>query len=182
MPNDSCLIYGGVILKPIPFEDRFWAGSDGFIYSMFSKHGPRPRPLKLSVALDKDGYRKTDITRDKKKKTIRVANYVARAFHGLPKAGQEVRHKDGSKTNDIPSNLCWGTQLENAQDREAHGRTARGEKSGTAILTNHHVSVIKSRLLAGELQKHLAQEFGVHKTTIQAIAAERNWKWLQAHQ
>lgn len=169
-------------LKLIPGETRFFAGSDGAIYSLFSNRGLRPQPLRLSVSLDKDGYEKTEITENKKKKTISVHNAVAKAFLGLPLPGQEVRHKDGSRRNNIPVNLCWGTRLENAQDRELHGRTAKGEANGVAKLTNSQVSQIKQRLSEGELQKNIARSFGVHKTTIQAIASERNWKWLQAHQ
>lgn len=155
------------------------AGSDGFIYSTISSRGPRPRPLRLAVKRDKDGYYKTEITRDGVKKTIRVHNAVAKAFKGLPRAGQECRHRDGSKRNNLPSNLCWGTRLDNARDRDRHQRTAKGERSGSAVLSNSQAVEIKLRLRFGELQKNLAVEFGVCKATISHIKTGRNWKWLQ---
>lgn len=51
-----------------------------------------------------------------------------------------------------------------------------------SVLSNAQTLEIKRRLSNGELQKKLAAEFRVHKTTISHIAMERNWKWLQVQQ
>lgn len=65
-------------------------------------------------------------------------NYVHRpihalvllAFAGARAPGQVCRHLNGDSLDNRLSNLRWGTALENAADREAHGRTARGARNG----------------------------------------------------
>lgn len=52
-----------------------------------------------------------------------VHRLVAMAFHGeAPKGRNLALHKDGNYLNNIPENLYWGNQYENAQDRIRHGR------------------------------------------------------------
>ncbi|MFE5290134.1 NUMOD4 motif-containing HNH endonuclease [Nocardia sp. NPDC056611] len=50
-----------------------------------------------------------------------VHQLVARAFHGEPKEGQEVRHLDDNPANNTPGNLAWGTRSENVRDRVRNG-------------------------------------------------------------
>lgn len=67
------------------------------------------------------------------KVTRHVHELVALAFLGPPPSAEhEVRHLDGDRTNNRPSNLVYGTAKENAADREAHGRTARGNRNGNS--------------------------------------------------
>jgi hypothetical protein len=63
-----------------------------------------------------------------------VHQVICHAFHGpQPTPAHEVRHIDGDSANNLPDNLCWGTRKQNAADREAHGRTSRGEAHSAAI-------------------------------------------------
>ena len=55
------------------------------------------------------------------KKSVAVHRLVALAFHGEPEPGQLVRHLDGDQTNNVPSNLAWGTMAENQLDSVRHG-------------------------------------------------------------
>ena len=48
-----------------------------------------------------------------------------------------LRHLDGNKTNPHADNLAWGTQKENAADRERHGKTSRGSKHSAAIRSSN---------------------------------------------
>ncbi len=50
---------------------------------------------------------------------------VAEAFISPRPPGQEVRHLDGTRTNNVWTNLAWGTTAENAQDTLRHGRNPR---------------------------------------------------------
>lgn len=61
-----------------------------------------------------------------------VHTLVAETFVG-PKDGQ-VRHLDGNPFNNSPDNLAWGTAKQNAEDRDRHGRTARGKRHPQAAL------------------------------------------------
>lgn len=81
-----------------------------------------------------DGYPSVRIYVDGKRKRIAVHVLVAREYlEPKPSPDYEVRHLDGNKCNPNVGNLAWGTRKENADDRERHGRTSRGEKHSAAI-------------------------------------------------
>ena len=67
--------------------------------------------------LDKDGYYLTTLSKEGIKTTFHIHELVCFAFIGPRPKGLVVRHLDHSKTNNIPSNLCWGTPQENSADR-----------------------------------------------------------------
>lgn len=75
----------------------------------------------------------------------------------------------------MPTNLKWGLQQENADDRERHGNTARGERAGSSKLTVAIVCSIRERVAKGELQKTIAKEYGLCKGTVSHIITGRNW-------
>lgn len=76
---------------------------------------------------DQYGYLTVRLTGTTGRHKVKVHRIVCLAFHGLPPTWKyEVRHLNGDKLDNRPSNLAWGTQLDNAADRERHGRTARG--------------------------------------------------------
>ncbi len=56
------------------------------------------------------------------KRTYRfIHQLVLETFVGPCPQGMICRHLDGNKTNNRVENLCWGTSLENAQDKFIHG-------------------------------------------------------------
>lgn len=80
------------------------------------------------------GYPSVRIMVDGKRKRIAVHVLVAREhLPPRPSPDHEVRHLDGDKLNPRAHNLAWGTQKENADDRERHGRTSRGQAHSSAI-------------------------------------------------
>lgn len=46
-----------------------------------------------------------------------------------PSPQHEIRHLDGTRTNNHADNLAWGTRADNAADRVKHGRTYRPDWS-----------------------------------------------------
>ena len=79
-----------------------------------------------------------------------------------------------------PSHLFLGTQLENVADREAKGRSARGERvsmrgarNGTAKLRD--ADVVAIRLAAGS-QAAIAARFGITQTTVSRIRRRLGWR------
>lgn len=81
---------------------------------------------------------------------------VCAAFNG-PKPSPEMHcaHRDGCKLNNTPSNLYWATPLENAADRERHGKTHRGPRSPDAIARlprgdTHWARINPERVVKGE--------------------------------
>jgi O-acetyl-ADP-ribose deacetylase (regulator of RNase III) len=76
-----------------------------------------------------------------------------------------------------PDHLRWGTRLENAADKVAHGTMARGERVGSAKLTAAQVEEIRERYAAGGIaQEALGREFGVVHATISRIVSGRSWE------
>lgn len=68
-------------------------------------------------------YLKVDVYRDgDEKSTLRyVHDLVCRAFHGPPKKGQVVLHKNNKRKDNRPNNLKWGTQQQNVKDAYKDG-------------------------------------------------------------
>jgi hypothetical protein len=99
---------------------------------------------------------------------------VLNAFVGPCPEGMEARHLDGNRFNPALSNLCWGTKLENAQDRVTHGTWARGEKQGRAKLT--WAVVEKMRADTGKTQRQLAVDYGVSRTVAGRVRRGESWK------
>lgn len=126
--------------KPIPgYGMRFEASSLGRIRvastgRILSQRQPRGYP---TVSIHHSGRGAT-----------RVHRLVAAAFHGPCPDGMEVRHLDGVRTNNTPSNLAYGTHLENLQDTVRHG-TARNAHTGkTHCIRGHEFSDANTRVYA----------------------------------
>ena len=85
--------------------------------------------------------------------------------------------------------LFIGTSADNMADRDAKGRTARGERHGSrthperfmgegspgAKLTEEQVREIRCRRADGESQRAVARAFCVAPSTINAIARRKSW-------
>lgn len=96
--------------------------------------------------------------------------------YGEPPPGAMIRHLCGNRACVNPVHLVAGTHEENMQDRDDHGRTARGERHGCAKLTYQQVEEIKARLAAKEKGRAIAKAFGVHESTISMIKRGRIWE------
>lgn len=74
-------------------------------------------PKMLTVSLDSDGRPAVGVAG----RIRRVHNLMLEAFVGQPAPGQEVRHLDGDRTNNVLANLAYGTHVENMADQVRHG-------------------------------------------------------------
>ncbi len=78
-----------------------------------------------------------------------------------------------------PKHIRWATAWENGQDRIAHGRSGRGESSGSAKLTEIQVFEIRRRAASGrESQAQIGRDYGVGEDAIGDIHRRTNWGWL----
>ena len=107
-----------------------------------------------------------------------VGTLVLLSFVGPRTEGMQVCHfPDADTKNNRLDNLRWGTAAENAEDREKHGRTARGERNGASVLTTEKVKQIKRLLAKGGIGKQrIATEFKVAKYLITRIQRGELWK------
>ncbi len=167
----------GVILKAIPVSpnDDYMAGSDGQIYSRTKYAGFGKKVLvdwyPLVGHKTTKGYRSISMCHNNTKVTKNVHRLICMAFHGIPeKESMQVRHLDGNPKNNAPENLRWGTQQENWQDRELHGRGIKGEKHHASKLTDeerkHLRWAVKAKLCS---RRHAARMLGMSQSSISEI-------------
>jgi hypothetical protein len=82
----------------------------------------------------------------------------------------ECRHWDGDRSNNNDWNLVYGTRLDNAEDRERHGRTVRGERSTSARISDDDVAKIKEIYAAKEANQYeLAARFSISQAQVNNI-------------
>lgn len=111
-----------------------------------------------------------------------LASHVSWELHNGPiPEGLCVLHNCPGGDNPIcvnPAHLFLGTKAVNNSDRAQKGRNRdqRGEKNSTSRLTAQQVIEIRRRIAAGEIQRNLATEYGVHYCTISDIKVRKIWK------
>lgn len=123
-----------------------------------------------------DGYRMFILRKDGRSYHRRAHQLVADAYlPPKPHRLAEVRHLKGAWMGDHWSNLAWGTSAENKADMIEHGTRLEGERHPLAKLTADQVSQIRSRYDAGELQRVLAEEYGISQTQVSRICRGVRW-------
>lgn len=135
------------------------------------------RILKFDTA--HTGYHQVKLSYEGKKKNCLVHRAVALAFLPNPDNKREVNHKDGSKTNNLLSNLEWATSKENQEHAMEHGlqRVLIGEECGIAKLTEDKVREIRRLHSTGEYShSQLGKLFDIGKRNITQIVNYRTWK------
>lgn len=104
-----------------------------------------------------------------------VHRLVAFAFIGPRPEGMEVNHKDGVKTNNLPSNLEWVTHSENERHSIRIGlremmEPLRGEAHPRAKLTQKQADEIREIYVSEKIgMARLAKRFGVTKVVVRNI-------------
>jgi hypothetical protein len=155
-------------LVPIPELPGYYVTRSGRVFCL--------RELATWIS---HGYVRTRVGSKPNPKQPNVHRLLAITFLKRERGKTLVRHLDGNKRNNNLENLAWGTEAENSEDMIRHGRSRRGTKSCTNILTEKEVLEIRQRYKDGESLKDLASEYGVHQATIHAIHCRRSWAWLK---
>jgi hypothetical protein len=169
VPRGKCPAVKAVVGYP-----GYFVTSDGDVYSCI---GGWPRRLRLHT--DQGGYSRVQLGRDSPSHSVH--RLVLTAFIGPCPKGHGTRHLDGNPANNYLANLCWGTQVENAQDRKRHGREMAtfppGEKHPNSKLTDQQAAEIKALLQIGRLSRTaIAIRYGVHYSQISRIAHGHRWR------
>ena len=152
--------------------DNYYVTENGRVFSMHSHK-------ELRQTLNSHGYPSVRITVGGQRKRIAVHRLIAAEFHGLkPSDKHEIRHLNGDKTDNRAVNLCWGTRKDNANDREKHGNTVRGENHPRAKLTEANVREIRRRRAEGEAYTLIAKRFGVTAEAVRYAAIGHSWRTI----
>jgi HNH endonuclease/NUMOD4 motif len=158
------------------YEGCYEATDDGRIWSI-PRGGRRGRFLKPSFL--PGGYPFVVLSKNGITETLTVHVIVATAFHGKCPSGKQARHWDGNPVNNVPSNVFWGTPLENAQDRIRHGTQAyvQGDNHGKAILTEEIVRQLRAMHRVAKLNyKQLAPQLGISPNALSQAIRGLTWK------
>ena len=147
-----------------------WIVGDRRISSLI----PADRMLRPQV--NKNGYRFVILPFEGRRRTFAVHRLVCAAFHGDPPPDHEVRHLDGCRTNNVASNLRWGTRKENGHDRVIHGTAIAGDTHPLSKVTSDDVREIRRRLVAGESYRVIAKDFPLTTQGIRDIDSGRTWR------
>lgn len=112
-----------------------------------------------------------------RRQTVGAHRLMCTLAHGEPPSPNlHAAHSCGVRDCVNPRHLRWATAKSNLADRVAHGTMIRGSQQHNAKLNEEQVTEITKRLLAGESQKALGDEFGVSRGSVKAIARGQTWK------
>lgn len=146
-----------------------------FIKEVAIRHSS-PDCLTWPYAKDAHGYGKISVDG----KMVLAHRYVCELAHGAPPTPEhEAAHSCG-KGHDAciaPGHLDWKTHAENEADKLGHGTHNRGERCGSAKLTETDVREIIC-MKGVESQRNLANRFGVTPGTVAKIHLGMRWGWL----
>jgi hypothetical protein len=160
-------------------EWRWIAGYDG-IYSVSDLGRVRSHKNGLrimSATIAKRGYRTVALMRNGERSTRYVHHLVAEAFVGPRPDGMDCAHLDGTRTNNVPSNLRWVTRKENLSHRVTHGTMNYGAANGSAKLTADDALVIRRLASTGTRQRVIARKYGVCQQAISNVVRGKTWGW-----
>lgn len=174
--------------RPIPGFPNYRVGSDGSIWSRFTKalwlNGKRGFTnnaigsswKKRKLTLARGGYYRVNLCVNQVCKTVLIHRIVLIAFIGpRPHKGYQGCHNNGVKTDNRPCNLRWDTCKGNHADKLQHGTLQWGERAGQAKL---NIKQVKEILSATEPRIKTARRFGVSRSTIREIQNRNTWRYL----
>lgn len=159
----------------VPGFPQYLVSSTGLVKSIkiASKH-----KILRPIVRKETGHLYVFLYEERKRHKCYVHRIVAQAFLGAPPPDMVCRHLDGNPKNNTFSNLAWGTNQENSDDKWLHGTMPVGEKCVTHKLTEQDVLHIR-QLHGQESLRALAKRFGVSHTSIRRAAIGMKWSYLK---
>ena len=176
----------GEIWKPVPGWEGLYEASSfgrvrrlpGFVRGRGKYMRPISGGIRKTPISSRAGYRNVMLCGGNgRNQTIMLHIVICATFHGpKPSERHQVAHSDGNPQNNNASNLRWATALENADDRERHGKTCRGPNSGTAKLTANVIADIRRAYAADNRSSgRIAAAFGITRTQVYNIVHRKQW-------
>ena len=154
---------------PVGFMPGYMVSPCGAVWGSGKTRGKAFMRLKPKVG--RGGYLWVQVRLRGANTKVPVHRTVAYAFMVKTNDDHQVRHLDGNPHNNALSNIRWGSAKENADDREAHGRTAWGEKNGSARHSDADVASAMAMLSSGKTQRAVAAAFSCSQATV--------WRWAR---
>ncbi len=158
----------------VPEWPEYEVSNLGRVKRVGAKKGARVGMILKPVI--KRGYHQITLIGVGKKRYCGVHRLVCLAFNGNPPIEKPLAtHRDGSRNNNVPSNLRWGSRKDNAQDCINHGRKPIGSKAGGAKLNEDAVAIIRGiSRCTRKIREALAERYGVSPETVRS-ARFKGW-------
>ncbi|WP_165365573.1 HNH endonuclease [Bacillus albus] len=90
-----------------------------------------------------------------------------------------VRHKCDNPKCINPEHLELGTQQDNVNDMVERGRNAKGERNGSAKLSNSDIRQIKDLLSKNYTCAEISRMYGVARPSISSIKLNKTWRHVK---
>jgi hypothetical protein len=121
-------------LPVVGYEGLYEVSNQGRVRSLtrivFKSNGRRQTVHgRILKAYNQNGYIIVHLRTNQVDVKAGVHRLVCEAFNGPALPGQVTRHRDGTRNNNVPNNLCWGFPVDNTQDMIAHGRHVQARKT-----------------------------------------------------
>lgn len=160
------------VWKDIPgYEGHYMVSDFGRIKSIkFNKE-----TILKHTTNGKPGHRKVMLCLNGKVKWLFVHRIVMLAFVGECPDGLLTCHNNGDSSDNRLTNLRYDTYAANSADSDRHGTRPRGSSRSNSKLTESSVVEIRKRLTAGDMQKDIAADFGVSRSTIYNLKEGISW-------
>lgn len=128
-------------------------------------------------SVDSDGYLRVRLHHRNRSVFVGVHQLVLTCFGSRRPPGDSMAlHGNGNRKDNRIENLRWGFALDNTDDRESDGKTARAERNGNAKLDWEEVDAIRQeRSTKSTSFQNLADKFGVSKKTVMNIVHNKTW-------
>ena len=162
--------------RAIPGYDGYEVSNLGRVRSWRSRK--EPVYLKPNPTGKQRKYLQVALYAEKRQHMFYVHVLVLTVFIGPKLEGMEACHNNGICTDNRLTNLRWGTNAENVEDRRIHGTVATGERHGFAKLTDTTAALALELLAHGVSHRTIAASLGVEKTAITSINLGKTWRHL----
>jgi hypothetical protein len=161
----------------MPISERFWSKVNKG--ESIPAHAPELGPCwTWTAGTNKAGYGAFALQLEGRPYAMHCAHRVSWYLeHGIWPT-LSVLHKCDNHACVRPDHLFLGTQLDNMQDMVRKGMKVAtgspGESNGNCALTEEQAREIYRRKRSGELQRVLADEYGIDQTHVSRIG-RKNW-------
>lgn len=160
-----------------PLAERFWAKveQDGPV----PRHCPELGACWTWTGRRQGGYGRFDLPEPQG--GVFAHRVAYELLVGAVPAGLQVLHRCDNPSCVNPAHLFVGTHQDNMADRDSKGRGQHGERHSRARLSEDSVRAIRARYAHGGVSwRALGREYGVARSTIQAIIQGTSWKHVMA--
>lgn len=136
-----------------------------------------PEIIRKPGKSDKYGHLYVPLYKNNISKNFQVHQLVLTAFVEECPDDMEGCHNDGNPSNNNLNNLRWDTHKSNHLDRIQHNTNNRGQKNGSAKLTESDVVAIRQMYASNKyLMKEIAGIYGMSNGGIRSIIRGFVWK------